>query len=121
MNNKKDQCESMGNTIDKEMPDEKIYRYELQGLERKLVNLETTVNTLTALYDVLAKVNGIKVDRFKGVIVITKVWFRIYVLWRGSLSRLNPRWLADTVIIGSLFTNQLSEHNIRGGEYEDTW
>ncbi len=69
------QCESakpLGNTSNK-TSEEKIYRYELQSLERKLARLEETVNTLTALCDVLAKNDGIKVDRFKGIVVISNI------------------------------------------------
>ena len=66
-------CESMGHTLDSKMPEDKIHRYELKNLERQLVGLEETVNALTALCDVLAKVNGIKVDKFKGIVVITNI------------------------------------------------
>jgi len=67
------QCESMGNTIDNKMPEDKVFRYELLTIERKLVRLEETVNALTALCDVLAKANGIKVDKFKGIVVISTI------------------------------------------------
>ena len=67
------QCESIGHPIGDKMPEEKIYRYELQGLERKLAKLEETVNVLTALSDVLAKNNGVKVDKFKGIVVISNI------------------------------------------------
>ena len=69
------QCESagpLGNTSNK-MPEDKIYRYELKNLERQLIRLEETVNALTALCDVLAKPNGIKVDKFKGIVVISNI------------------------------------------------
>jgi len=55
------------------MPEDKIYRYELKNLERQLIRLEETVNALTALCDVLAKPNGIKVDKFKGIVVISNI------------------------------------------------
>lgn len=73
MKDNKEQCEQeMGNTSSK-MPEEKIYRYELKNLERRLVRLEETVNALTALCDVLAKANGIKIDKFKGIVVISTI------------------------------------------------
>ena len=67
------QCESMGHSVSNKMPEEKIYRYELQGLERKLAKLEETVNVLTALSDVLTKNMGIKIDKFKGIVVISNI------------------------------------------------
>ncbi len=73
------QCESIG-IPDSKMPEklpeklpDKIYRYELENLKRQLVRLEETVNTLTALCDVMAKNDGIKVDKFKGIVVITNI------------------------------------------------
>ena len=63
------QCESMGNTI----PEDKVYRYELKTLERKLNKLEETVNVLSVLCDVLAKNSGVKVETFKGVVVISLI------------------------------------------------
>jgi len=42
-------------------------------LERQLNKLEETVNVLTAVSDVLAKNNGIKIDTFKGVVVVSTI------------------------------------------------
>ena len=65
--------ESCGQMISNQPPEDKVYRYELKNLERQLNKFEETVNVLTALCDVLAKNNGIKVDTFKGVVVISKI------------------------------------------------
>jgi len=67
------QSESCGVGLTDKMPEEKIFRYELQAIERKLAKLEETVNVLTAVSDTLAKNSGIKVDTYKGVVVISKI------------------------------------------------
>ena len=65
-------CESIGLMADKPKED-KVYKYEINSLERRLNDLSKEMTTLTVIVETLAKNSGIKIERYVGTIVITTI------------------------------------------------
>ena len=67
------QCEEMGNTLTSKPPEDKVYRYELDSLKRRVEDLSKSITTLTVIVETLAKQSGVKIERYIGTTVISTI------------------------------------------------
>ena len=56
------------------LPEDKVYKWQLESLQNDVKRLQKAVNVLTILCDTFAKHSGIKIERYvDGVTVISRI------------------------------------------------
>ena len=57
----------------KPTPEDKVNGSEFRNLENQVKQLQKAVHTLTVISDILAKKNGIKIERYIDLMVVSQI------------------------------------------------